>query len=256
MVTFFYNFFTCFWMLGFPQFPDGFWFFCEAATEIISMIDFCALLLFPRLFPSAWKIMFLLHTEDDSKFVTALRGIASLPTSLFLSGVFRTRPVVLKSFWVALTRLLKICRFRNFTDYFDPETVNKKNSVSWFISVLDIFIQFLMGLHFICIIWILPGRFEDKYGWFHAAGYFSYPNVPTWQIYEDAMVYAISNMSGMGFGNIVPLTNAEYFAACFIFTIGCSVYLKYYADFAVGVYSTNQKYMENYRLHEKCKKFA
>jgi len=130
MLTFFYNFFTCFWMIGFPQFPEGFWYFCEAATEIISMIDFCALMLFPRLFPSAWKIMFLLHTEDDSKYITALRGIASLPTSLVLSGVFRTRPAQLKSFWVALTRLLKICRFRNFTDYFDPETINKKNRVS------------------------------------------------------------------------------------------------------------------------------
>ena len=96
-----------------------------------------------------------------------------------------------------------------------------------------------MGLHFICTVWILPGRFEDHYGWFFAAGYHSYPNVPNWQIYEDAMVYAISNMSGMGFGNVVPLTNAEYFASCFIFTIGCSVYLKYYADFSVGVYSSN-----------------
>ena len=120
LIVFLYNYFTCLWMLAFPGFPSGFWYSLEVAAEIISFIDLLTLLIFSRFYPSVCKLMFLLHTEDDSKLVTALRGIASLPTSIVLSGVFRQRPVVLRSFWVASTRLLKICRYRNFNDYFDP----------------------------------------------------------------------------------------------------------------------------------------
>jgi hypothetical protein len=36
-------------------------------------------------------------------------------------------------------------------------------------------------------------------------------------------------MSGMGFGNIVPLTNFEWIVAIFIFMVGSSIYLNYYA---------------------------
>jgi uncharacterized membrane protein YjjP (DUF1212 family) len=44
------------------------------------------------------------------------------------------------------------------------------------------------------------------------------------------MVYAMSNMSGMGFGNILPMSNGEWASSCIIFTMGCSIYLKFYSD--------------------------
>lgn len=34
------------------------------------------------------------------------------------------------------------------------------------------------------------------------------------------MMYVVSNMSGMGFGNIVPIANGEWFAAVIIFAVG------------------------------------
>jgi hypothetical protein len=200
--------------------------------------------------------MFLLHTEGDSTFVTTMRGITSLPTSIVLSGIFRQRPAVLRSFWVASTRLLKLCRFRNFNDYFDPNMLSRDSKVAWLVDLLTNIFHFMMVMHFVFCIFILPGRFEDGYGWQKAAGYFDYPNVPHWQIYLDSMVYCISNMGGMGFGNIVPIANAEYLSACLVFTIGNSIYHNYFADFANDISINNKKYMQNHLELEKCKKFA
>ena len=59
----------------------------------------------------------------------------------------------------------------------------------------------------------------------------------------DSAVYCISNMGGMGFGNIVPQANGEWFASSVVLTMGASVYKGYYADFANYVYSKNKKSM-------------
>ena len=53
-------------------------------------------------------------------------------------------------------------------------------------------------------------------------------------------------MSGMGFGNVIPLTNGEWFSAVIIFAVGCSVYIRYYADFAYSATQTNIQFMENH----------
>ena len=124
------------------------------------------------------------------------------------------------------------------------------------ISILSTVFHFLMAMHFVFCLWLLPGRFEDGYGWYKLAGYYDYPNVPHWQMYLDSVVYCISNMGGMGFGNIVPIANAEYLAACIVFTIGCSIYHTYYADLTADIFRHNDKFMENYKDLEKCKKFV
>ena len=120
MVVFCYNYFTFLWLIGFPGFPEGFWYCLEVAAEVIAMIDFLARFMFPRFFPEAWRIMFLLNDRDDDKILNTIRrALASLPLSLIFSGVLS--PVQLKSFWVACFRILKIARYRNFKSYFEVD---------------------------------------------------------------------------------------------------------------------------------------
>lgn len=234
LLVFVYNFFTSFWMIGFPGFPEAFWFNLEVTCEIISVLDLVIRITFPLLLPSAWQVMFLLHDRNDDRiFLTTMRGLASIPSSMIFEGVFRNQPAKLKSFWIAIVRLHKIFRFRMFSEYFDTDT--KDHAKTRILHLLSIIFSFFMGLHFLNICFIIPGRFQDDYGWFKTAGYFDYPDVSNWYRYLDAFMYVISNMSGMGFGNIVPLSNGEWFSACFIFTIGCSVYLRYFADFTTSV---------------------
>lgn len=124
-------------------------------------------------------------------------------------------------------------------------TAIKKNPThAWIMRVFEVVYNFMLGMHLICILFLLPDRFQDHYGWFAAAGYYNY-DVPEWQKYLDSMVYVISNMSGMGFGNIVPITNGEWIVAIFIFMVGSSIYLNYFAQFAIQIQQKHQKIMEN-----------
>jgi hypothetical protein len=53
---------------------------------------------------------------------------------------------------------------------------------AWAISLSGIILNFLYGMHFILCVFILPSRFEDGYGWFKLADYYTYglSNVPRW----------------------------------------------------------------------------
>jgi hypothetical protein len=64
-------------------------------------------------------------------------------------------------------------------------------------------------------------------------------------MYVDSLFYCVSTMTGMGYGNVVPLTNLENFAAIMIMILGSSLYVAFFADFAVEVYIRNNKSIEN-----------
>jgi hypothetical protein len=126
--------------------------------------------------------MFLLHSKEDSLFYTVKYCISSLPTSIILSGAFRSRPSKLKHFAVACSRLLKIFRYRKLGDYFDQNILNKYSLLAWSVNMMSIILNFLLGMHFFFCVFVLPTRFEDGYGWFKLAGYYTYgiTKVPRW----------------------------------------------------------------------------
>jgi hypothetical protein len=93
LLTFTYNYFTTFWFIGFPGFPDKDWFYWEVLAEIIYLIDFLVRFIFPRACKNSWEIMYLLHDRDkDVTFKLIKRGISSLPTSLILAAAMHKQP--------------------------------------------------------------------------------------------------------------------------------------------------------------------
>jgi len=64
-------------------------------------------------------------------------------------------------------------------------------------------------------------------------------------VYLDSTQYVVSNMSGMPFGNVVPLTNGEWISAIILSAAGHSIYLVYYADIAESTTQSNMQFMEN-----------
>lgn len=53
------------------------------------------------------------------------------------------------------------------------------------------------------------------------------------QKFMDAIIFVVATMCGLGFGNIVPSTDGEWFVACFIMIAGSSIYANYFATFAI-----------------------
>lgn len=90
------------------------------------------------------------------------------------------------------------------------------------------------------------------------AGYYKFglENVQNWQKYLDAILYGISTMHGTGFGNIVPVANAEYVIASCIMITGVSIYAGCFSVFAVQINEDKQKQNENAEKFERAKLMA
>lgn len=63
-------------------------------------------------------------------------------------------------------------------------------------------------------------------------------------------------MTGLGYGNVVPSTNLEWFVDIFIMITGSSIYVGFFADFAVEIYNKNTKLIENDEKLEQAKNFG
>ena len=90
-------------------------------------------------------------------------------------------------------------------------------------------------------IWLIIGRIDpDRNNWFVMAKYNDKNNVRPVTVLEkyiDAVFYTVATMTGLGYGNIVPQTNLEYFVDIFIMITGSSIYAGFFADFAVEIYN-------------------
>jgi hypothetical protein len=79
------------------------------------------------------------------------------------------------------------------------------------------------------------------------------------QVYEEyveAIFFVVATMTGLGYGNIVPSTNLEWFVDSIIMATGASIYAKFFADFAVEIYMSNRLQIDNQNQLEGAKKFC
>lgn len=129
-------------------------------------------------------------------------------------------------------------------------------------SVGVVFI-FLLSTHMIGCIWLIVGRIDpDPANWFVLARYAgesaagNVREVTSAEKYIDAVFYVVATMTGLGYGNIVPTTDLERFVDIFIMITGSSIYVGFFADFAVEIYNKNSKTIENDEKLEQAKNFG
>lgn len=97
--------------------------------------------------------------------------------------------------------------------------------------------NFFMATHFIGCVWLMVGRLDpsETAGWFKMAKYDTLEATIS-EKYIEAVFFVVATMTGLGYGNIVPSTNLEWFVDSFIMITGASIYAKFFADFAVEIY--------------------
>jgi hypothetical protein len=180
--------------------------------------------------------------------------------------VFRHDKEQLKTLLVAGLRALKLAQLRWITKYFETKEIeydyDSKNSNFRMKSVGVVFI-FLLSTHMIGCIWLIVGRIDpDPDNWFVLARYRgesaanNIREVTSTEKYIDAVFYVVATMTGLGYGNIVPTTDLERFVDIFIMITGSSIYVGFFADFAVEIYNKNSKTIENDQKLEQAKNFG
>ena len=110
------------------------------------------------------------------------------------------------------------------------------------LRTIQVIFYFLLATHMIGCIWLIIGRIDtDRNNWFVMARYEEHDTnvreVTIFEKYIDAVFYTVATMTGLGYGNIVPSTNLEYFVDIFIMITGSSIYAGFFADFAVEIYN-------------------
>jgi hypothetical protein len=128
---------------------------------------------------------------------------------------------------------------------------------------IQVVFYFLLATHMIGCIWLVIGRIDpNRNNWFVMAKYSgeavrdNVRKVTVFEKYIDAVFYTVATMTGLGYGNVVPSTNLEYFVDIFIMITGSSIYAGFFADFAVEIYNQNKKNIENEQKLEQAKQFA
>lgn len=76
------------------------------------------------------------------------------------------------------------------------------------------------------------------------------------QMYLDAQQFVMSTMNGLGFGNIVPSTNLEWFADIVISIAGSSVFAGLFGELAVVFFNKNKSNAVNEQMFQQAKQFA
>ena len=138
----------------------------------------------------------------------------------------------LNSLWVASLRCLKLVRIKQVSRYFDTSDIyNRRQNNSWLRTLQAIYYLFL-ATHLIGCIWLIVARIDpDKDdNWETLAG-FPGSTVSEFERYVDSTFYVVATMTGLGYGNIVPVTNLEYFIDMFIMVTGASIYANFFANF-------------------------
>jgi hypothetical protein len=110
----------------------------------------------------------------------------------------------------------------------------------------------VLATHFIGCIWLISSRIDpNQKNWFVNAKYRgdgainNLREVTYLEIYIDAIFFVVSSMNGMGFGNIIPTTNLEWFIDILIMIAGSSTWAGFFADFTVEIYKQNQRLIDN-----------
>jgi hypothetical protein len=180
--------------------------------------------------------------------------------------IYRADPTKLSSLKVAALRALKLFRIKQFTKFFETKEIeyylDQKNS-NYNMKGIGVVFFFLLSTHMIGCIWLIVGRIDNnRENWFVMAKY-SGPgavgnirDVTTAEKYIDAVFYVVATMTGLGYGNIVPSTNLEWFVDIFIMITGSSIYVGFFADFAVEIYNKNTKIIVNDQKLEQAKNFG
>ena len=157
-----YNFFTCFFFIGIPGYPDGWWYVFEVLTEVLMVLDFIGRWVIRVFFAQAWSEMYLLQDRGGiTKFNLIIRLIASVPFSIIISSSVGQNQKVLNNLGIALLRVLKLMKFGQVMEYFNVVDFKKRQISNYSTNrAFFVFYYFCCFNHFFASLWLFCARID------------------------------------------------------------------------------------------------
>lgn len=115
----------------------------------------------------------------------------------------------------------------------------------------------LLFCHFVACLWLITGRLdpmiENDLGWIKTQAFFYQLNATKFEIWLEGMYFSVSTLTGGAMGNIIPLTNVEFFVGSMINLFGRCVFVGFFQKIAIEYLMRNASQFENKDKLEKCK---
>ena len=202
-----YNFFTCFFFIGIPGYPDDWWYVFEVISEVLMIFDFIGRWVIRVCFPAAWSEMYLLHDRGGiTKFNFTIRLIASVPFSIIISSSVGQNLKVLHNLGVAALRLFKLMKFGQVVEYFSVVDFKKRQVGNYSINrAVFVFYYFWCFNHFFASLWLFCARIDHVHpqvgdslhgvGWLVMDKLNLYSHT-IYDMYRDSFFFCFSTMNG------------------------------------------------------------
>ena len=251
-----WNFISTVYFLGIPDTPHGFSLALELCAEFILLTDFFLRILLCKCLNKIWEKMWLLQEKNGKTWTNQiLKLIGSFPQTFFLLCL-GTDKQTMCSITVAALRALKLLRSYQISHYFEQRIMaSKRKSTFSHIKTFQVVFNLVLAANFIGSSWLVTYRLEPKEyeTWYSSTNMEDASNT---ERYVDAVFYVVATMTGLGYGDVIPLTYWEILVCLYIMATGATIFADFFGRFAAMIYFANANSIENRTKLEHAKRFA
>lgn len=250
-----YNYLLFFFYLGIPGAPGGAVLVCEILAELILIIDaFTVTHLYFNRYEALKTILVgrLTSWTSNERVSLVIVWVASFPQHTFYL-LTAMPPKALSSFPFALLRGLKLLRYPEVWSYFNFQLRYVKGVHAIYIRMFHYIINIFMLIHAMALLCLAVVRLEPNNDWLRE---YNFDRANSLEIYTQFLLLATSNMGGMCYGDIPPVTVSEALMYCLIVYVGATALASLFGSFANSIYISNQRHTEMQRKLEQIRHFV
>lgn len=238
-----YNYILFFYFLGIPGAPGGMALICEMFFEFILLLDTCVVTYLYLKDYRILKSMLIDHLASwtsNERVALVIIWISTFPQHIvfFLTAVDAK---TLASLSFALLRGLKLLRYPEVWSYFESQLRYVKAANTIYAKILQHMLNIFMLIHAIAMLCLTLVRMERYPEWLEKYGL---QQGSMLEIYSQFLLLAVSNMGGMCYGDIPPVSNYEIIIYCLMVFLGATALASLFANLANSIYIRNSHSIE------------
>jgi len=254
-ISIIYNFTVFFFYLGISGTPTGVSLVLEILAELILFIDAMFLLYMYFLHYDALKTLPIDHLSSwcsNEKLALLIIIVSSYPHHI-VNIVIQLDETLLSTLQFAILRGIKLLRYPEIWSYFNTQIRIVKGTIASKLKMAQYILNICMLIHAVTMGLLTLVRLESEGNWLDT---YTLDKSSSLQKYTEFLLLVTSNMGGMCYGDIPPVTVIEKIFYCLMVYLGATAIASLFGNLANSIYIANIRTIENMRKLDQIQHFA